>query len=251
MMKIHSAEYRYITSHAANQTRAETEFLPDEVHKSKDSILIEELAEAVEEIIPTIDVVLAVPIEREQTASQTPKPTKKRALPKKKQQTPPIIRCECCIALPRFVFTQQLSTDATDNSSGKRTKVLDVEAVEIQYSDLQDIPKDTEIVDSDNDSAGAETPIYACKYCQKAYGTSNHLILHTRKCHLCQYCLKGFVLITDLHAHKKEMHSEFDCYVCPAKKFYSSSSLRGHMKRNHGIVLPVHVSLLSINIIGA
>lgn len=55
-------------------------------------------------------------------------------------------------------------------ASSKRTKVLDVE---IQYTDLQDIPKDIENVDSDNNSI--EAPIYAWKYWPKAYSAAEHL----------------------------------------------------------------------------
>lgn len=247
-MKIHSAEDRFSTVQQVTDanvvsvpSRLEIEFPVDEVAKQNDSITTEELQ-------PAEETVQSVPMEiTEQTTVEQPKSAKKRSSPKKT----PTTTGKYCIALPRFVFTQQSPNETMDDSgaSSKRTKVLDVEAVEIKYGDLQDIPKDIDIVDSDNDSI--ETPIYACKYCPKAYSTQNHLILHTRKCHLCQYCLQGFVQIADLHAHNKEAHSEFDCYVCPAKKFYSSSSLRGHMKRNHGISLPVHVSLLSINILGA
>lgn len=88
--------------------------------------------------------------------------------------------------------------------------------------------------------------IYQCKYCPKAFAAPYHLMIHTRKSHQCQYCLSAFAKVNDLYKHVKESHNSFDCLVC-GRIFRTNGNLRQHMRKNHSIFLPAHVSLLNVD----
>lgn len=95
-------------------------------------------------------------------------------------------------------------------------------------------------LDGDHDSQS----IYQCKYCPKAFAGPYHLMIHTRKSHQCQYCLSAFAKVTDLYKHVKETHNSFDCLLC-GRVFRTNGNLRQHMRKNHSVFLPAHVSLLN------
>lgn len=88
--------------------------------------------------------------------------------------------------------------------------------------------------------------IYKCSHCPKAFASPQHLMIHMRKSHMCQYCLATFSKINDLYSHVKEAHQTFDCLLC-SKEFQSNGNLRQHMRKNHSIFLPAHISLLNIS----
>lgn len=121
-------------------------------------------------------------------------------------------------------------------------KTLDVTAVRVNRNSV--ISFDPKDINSDSEME-SERSMYMCKYCPKAFSTSHHLILHTRKSHVCQYCLEGFGKITELQRHVKQHHRKFDCAIC-MKEFGSNSNLRAHMKRKHSIICPPNVCLMSM-----
>lgn len=96
----------------------------------------------------------------------------------------------------------------------------------------------------ENDTDNKST-IFKCSHCPKAYAAPHHLMVHMRKSHLCQYCLATFAKITDLYGHVKETHRTFECLLC-GKEFQSNGNLRQHMRKNHSIFLPAHISLLNV-----
>lgn len=273
MMKIHSAEDRLQTFelNLKNQTEnsennIEMEYLIEEVDADNNE-LIQAQNNCSSSIVESHDDVVEILIENsnidesnviiEQDVNEyeiiktvkNPKSPKKRKIEKKSISEKPA-NGKFCLAIPRFVIKNQPSAIETDYYESNTVKIMDVEPVEVQYDDLQNITKDMEFIVEEADvdvnlQNSTNNIIYSCKYCPKAYSTVNHLILHTRKCHLCQFCLKGFEKTCDLFSHNHEMHSNFYCYIC-SKYFTKNSSLRAHLTRSHDISLPANVSLLSI-----
>lgn len=163
------------------------------------------------------------------------------------------------IALPHFIIANvdpvdgapahdaiddSLRTDmdsqSDSESTRKRIKTLKPSAViPMDLNQINELCLSPLEIDSDAQS------IYKCNHCPKAFAAPHHLMIHLRKSHLCQYCLATFSKINDLYSHVKEMHKTFDCLLC-SKEFQSNGNLRQHMRKNHGIFLPAHISLLNI-----
>lgn len=133
-------------------------------------------------------------------------------------------------------------TSKNDNEpSPTRNRVKTLKTSAIVATSLQEIGDLCAItIDGDHDSQS----IYQCKYCPKAFAGPYHLMVHTRKSHQCQYCLSAFVKVTDLYKHVKETHNSFDCLLC-GRIFRTNGNLRQHMRKNHDVFLPAHVSLLN------
>lgn len=161
------------------------------------------------------------------------------------------------VALPQFVIsskkfvTQNNHLDGTDviddGTTDTKTAVrtLDVNMVQLTGSDAENLNFDCiqPVHQTDEDNG---TSMYACKYCPKAFSTSYHLILHSRKSHVCQFCLKGFPKVAELHRHVKETHNEFECPFCD-RVFVCNSNLRAHIRRTHNVRLPANVSLMTLD----
>lgn len=165
------------------------------------------------------------------------------------------------IALPHFVIANAeydehepqdpLDTGVKPNNDGdsqsdsesyrKKIKTLKPSAVI-----PPDLDKINELCMSPMELDGDTQSIYKCSHCPKAFAAPHHLMIHMRKSHMCQYCLATFSKITDLYSHVKEMHKTFDCLLCN-KEFQSNGNLRQHMRKNHSIFLPAHISLLNIS----
>lgn len=125
--------------------------------------------------------------------------------------------------------------------SPTRNRVKTLKTSAIVATNLQEIGDLCAItIDGDHDSQS----IYQCKYCPKAFAGPYHLMVHTRKSHQCQYCLSAFVKVNDLYKHVKEMHNSFECLLC-GRIFRTNGNLRQHMRKNHAVFLPAHVSLLN------
>lgn len=136
---------------------------------------------------------------------------------------------------------QTLKYEIETSSTRSNVKTLNTSA--IVTSNLEQIVDLCAItIDGDHDSQS----IYQCKYCPKAFAGPYHLMIHTRKSHQCQYCLSAFVKVTDLSKHVKETHNSFDCLLC-GRVFRTNGNLRQHMRKNHSVFLPAHVSLLNAN----
>lgn len=128
-----------------------------------------------------------------------------------------------------------------NETSPIRNKVKTLKTSAIVASSLQEIGDLCAItIDGDHDGQS----IYQCKYCPKAFAGPYHLMIHTRKSHQCQYCLRAFVKVADLYKHVKETHNSFECLLC-GRVFRTNGNLRQHMRKNHSVFLPAHVSLLN------
>lgn len=162
------------------------------------------------------------------------------------------------IALPHFLITEcptseddrakdddDLSsadeTDKTQSSAhSKPVKTLTASMiVPTSLAQINELCVTTLQTEDDSQS------IYKCNHCPKAFAAPYHLMIHMRKSHLCQYCLATFSKINDLYDHVKETHQSFDCLLC-SKEFQSNGNLRQHMRKNHSIFLPAHISLLNL-----
>lgn len=161
------------------------------------------------------------------------------------------------IALPHFVIANNDSDENEDTIESRiKTEMHAMSDCEPQRKQVKTLKPSVQIpadlnqinelclspmeIDSDVES------IYKCSHCPKAFAAPHHLMIHLRKSHLCQYCLATFSKINDLYSHVKETHRTFDCLLC-SKEFQSNGNLRQHMRKNHGIFLPAHISLLNIS----
>lgn len=161
------------------------------------------------------------------------------------------------IALPQFVISSKTfvtrnepvdGIDLADDSTKDTTtavRTLDVNMVRLSSSDAENFNFDSihPVHQTEEDSS---TSMYVCKYCPKAFSTSYHLILHSRKSHVCQFCLQGFPKVAELHRHVKEAHNEFQCPFCE-RVFVCNSNLRAHIRRTHNVRLPANVSLMTLD----
>lgn len=165
------------------------------------------------------------------------------------------------IALPHFIITNvQFDEDESQIESDSKTDIYDDDLQSGSESHRKNIktlkpsaviPPDLDKINellglSPLDSDGDTQSIYKCSHCPKAFAAPHHLMIHMRKSHLCQYCLATFSKINDLYTHVKEMHKTFECLLC-GKEFQSNGNLRQHMRKNHSIFLPAHISLLNIS----
>lgn len=152
-------------------------------------------------------------------------------------------------ATNRIEYDATLLNDLVNSSTSQfesdpspaRNKVKTLKTSAIVAPNLQEISDLCAItIDGGHDSQS----IYQCKYCPKAFAAPYHLMVHTRKSHQCQYCLSAFVKVADLYKHVKETHNSFDCLLC-GRTFRTNGNLRQHMRKNHSVFLPAHVSLLN------
>ncbi|XP_055315130.1 zinc finger protein 423-like [Sitodiplosis mosellana] len=164
------------------------------------------------------------------------------------------------IALPHFVianaeFDEHETQDTIENGikNGDGDSQSDSESYRKKIKTLKpsavippDLDKINELCMSPMEIDGDTQSIYKCSHCPKAFAAPHHLMIHMRKSHMCQYCLATFAKINDLYSHVKEMHKTFDCLLC-SKEFQSNGNLRQHMRKNHSIFLPAHISLLNIS----
>lgn len=167
------------------------------------------------------------------------------------------------IALPHFVIANvDVDEDETPNSiendcnmetydgdlqSGSESHRKNIKTLKPSAVIPPDLDKINELLGlSPLDSDGDIQSIYKCSHCPKAFAAPHHLMIHMRKSHLCQYCLATFSKINDLYTHVKEMHKTFECLLC-GKEFQSNGNLRQHMRKNHSIFLPAHISLLNVS----
>lgn len=162
------------------------------------------------------------------------------------------------IALPHFVIAnaefdeheaqdpigiKQEDGDSQSDSESYRKKIKTLKPSAVIPPNLDKI---NELCMSPIEIDGDTQSIYKCSHCPKAFAAPHHLMIHMRKSHMCQYCLATFSKINDLYSHVKEMHRTFDCLLCN-KEFQSNGNLRQHMRKNHSIFLPAHISLLNIS----
>lgn len=164
------------------------------------------------------------------------------------------------IALPHFVIANaeydeheiqdQLESgiktedgDSQSDSESYRKKIKTLKPSAVIPPNLDKI---NELCMSPIEFDGDTQSIYKCSHCPKAFAAPHHLMIHMRKSHMCQYCLATFAKINDLYSHVKEMHRTFVCLLCD-KEFQSNGNLRQHMRKNHSIFLPAHISLLNIS----
>lgn len=163
------------------------------------------------------------------------------------------------IGLPHFViayadFDENEAHDPIDNSNdADESSAIDLESNRKRIKTLKpsavilmNLEKINEMCLSPLEIDGDTKSIYKCSHCPKAFAAPHHLMIHMRKSHMCQYCLACFNKINDLYSHVKETHRRFDCLLC-CKEFQSNGNLRQHMRKNHGIFLPAHISLLNIS----
>lgn len=202
-------------------------------------------------------------IELDDIATKNP-PTKRKLRQKTKPMTsdPPEsneIKIGISIALPHFIIASvdvdendaqsringdvrhDIDADSDSESHRKRIKTLKPSAVI-----PPDLDKINELCMSPLELDGDTQSIYKCSHCPKAFAAPHHLMIHMRKSHMCQYCLATFSKINDLYSHVKEAHRTFDCLLCD-KEFQTNGNLRQHMRKNHSIFLPAHISLLNIS----
>lgn len=195
------------------------------------------------------------------------KRAKRRNSPKKSTQVDAPVN----FALPHFVITSNATDEETTNDADEqfaenatnpleildddtttgyanelsptRNNVKTLKTSAVVTSNLQEITDLCAItIDGDHNSES----IYQCKYCPKAFAGPHHLMIHTRKSHQCQYCLTAFAKVTDLSKHVKETHNTFSCLLC-GRVFRSNGNLRQHMRKNHEVFLPAHVSLINVD----
>lgn len=148
------------------------------------------------------------------------------------------------VSVPQYTITtqHQLVDDifvSKDRATPVIVKTVDVAAVHISGDNL-DFNDSFLCKDYDNDT----NSMYLCKYCPKAFASSHHLIVHTKKSHVCQFCLQGFQQATELYEHIRT-HKDFRCHVCK-KRFNSNSNLRSHLRKIHNLKLPANTSLLTV-----
>lgn len=151
------------------------------------------------------------------------------------------------VAVPQYtITTQRQELDMSDiffpnkdQTTPVIVKTVDVAAVQVS-SDNLDFNDSFMCKDYDNDA----NSMYLCKYCPKAFASSHHLIVHTKKSHVCQFCLQGFRHATDLYEHIRT-HKDFKCHVCK-KRFNTNSNLRSHLRKIHNLKLPANTSLLTL-----
>lgn len=144
-------------------------------------------------------------------------------------------------------------------SPSKRFRTMDVYARRLSHIGLgrvaQLIDKPVHAVDAATATAtadngvkqpAAQSIVYMCTYCTKAFTTAHHLLVHTRKNHVCQFCLRTFDRPAALHQHMRLAHRtvRYLCALCE-RDFRGNSNLRYHLRQVHEVALPASWSLLA------
>lgn len=192
-------------------------------------------------------------------------PAKKKSRKKKPKSEEPLNEAKIGIniGLPHFVITNidvdsdetvqdsmenNLKNDIYEGDSqavAESKKIRTLKPSAVITSDLDKINELLNMSPLESTTNDDSHAIFKCNHhCPKAFATPHHLMIHMRKSHLCQYCMATFSKINDLYTHVKEMHKTFECLLC-RKEFQSNGNLRQHMRNNHSIFLPAHISLLN------
>lgn len=143
-------------------------------------------------------------------------------------------------------------------SPNTQFRTMDVFARRLSHIGLQrvaqliDQPVSAVVPADAGDGTPAPSIVYMCTYCTKAFATTHHLMVHTRKNHVCQFCMRTFGRPSELHLHMREAHRtvRYLCALCE-RDFRGNSNLRFHMKHTHMVSLPASWSLLSERFVDA
>ncbi|XP_017060996.1 zinc finger protein 236 [Drosophila ficusphila] len=119
-------------------------------------------------------------------------------------------------------------------------RTVDYAAVELKHYNLDEYNETNLLMDVEPSGSQA---IYKCQYCPLAYASPQYLKTHVRNSHVCKYCTTAFAKVRDLNEHIRRKHSHHQCVVC-SNSFSTSSNLRAHLKKIHGVQLPAQVALL-------
>ncbi|KAH8353494.1 hypothetical protein KR084_011352 [Drosophila pseudotakahashii] len=119
-------------------------------------------------------------------------------------------------------------------------RTVDYAAVELKHYNLDEYNEAIRLLDVEPSGSQA---IYKCQYCPLAYASPQYLKTHVRNSHVCKYCTTAFAKVRDLNEHIRSKHSQHQCVVC-SNSFSTSSNLRAHLKKIHGVQLPAQVALL-------
>lgn len=137
-----------------------------------------------------------------------------------------------------FVTDESENTDEEFQPS-QNLLTVNLKAVEVQ--NLENIERIKSPQPLTTDATGSA--IFMCQYCPRAFSKPEYLKTHIQKSHVCKFCTQPFIATEDLFSHIRQVHTENRCAVCQ-KLFSSSTNLRHHMKRVHGIKLPAKVTLI-------
>ncbi|KAH8261790.1 hypothetical protein KR038_003145 [Drosophila bunnanda] len=119
-------------------------------------------------------------------------------------------------------------------------RTVDYAAVELKHYNLDEYNEANRLLDAEPSGSHA---IYKCQYCPLAYTSPQYLKTHVRNSHVCKYCTTAFSKVRELNEHIRRKHSQHQCVVC-SNNFSTSSNLRAHLKKIHGVQLPAQVALL-------
>ncbi|XP_017026095.1 uncharacterized protein [Drosophila kikkawai] len=119
-------------------------------------------------------------------------------------------------------------------------RTVDYAAVELKHYNLDEYNEANRLLDAEPSGSHA---IYKCQYCPLAYTSPQYLKTHVRNSHVCKYCTTAFAKVRELNEHIRRKHSQHQCVVC-SNSFSTSSNLRAHLKKIHGVQLPAQVALL-------